>query len=54
MKVWHLEQEWDAFLEGVIGGREQKKGRRSRGSAGHQESRCWKAETMRSSVRQAL
>jgi histidinol dehydrogenase len=25
MKVWHLEQEWDAFLETVIAGREQKK-----------------------------
>ncbi|MGD0233678.1 MAG: hypothetical protein ABSC55_03975 [Syntrophorhabdales bacterium] len=25
MKVWHLEQEWDAFLETVIGGREQKR-----------------------------
>lgn len=25
MKVWHLEQEWDAFLEAVISGREQKK-----------------------------
>ena len=25
MKVWHLEQEWDAFLEAVIGGREQKR-----------------------------
>ncbi len=24
MKVWHLEQEWDAFLEAVIRGREQK------------------------------
>ena len=31
MKVWHLEQEWDAFLEAVISGREQKK-------AGVQES----------------
>jgi histidinol dehydrogenase len=27
MKVWHLEQEWDAFLDGVIGSREKKKGR---------------------------
>jgi histidinol dehydrogenase len=25
MKVWHLEQEWDAFLEAVVSGREQKK-----------------------------
>jgi histidinol dehydrogenase len=25
MKVWHLEQEWDAFLEAAISGREQKK-----------------------------
>jgi histidinol dehydrogenase len=25
MKVWHLEQEWDAFLESVIGSRENKK-----------------------------
>lgn len=25
MKVWHLEQEWDAFLEAVIAGRERKK-----------------------------
>ncbi len=25
MKVWHLEQEWDAFLGAAIGGREQKK-----------------------------
>ena len=25
MKVWHLEQDWDAFLEAVISGREQKK-----------------------------
>jgi histidinol dehydrogenase len=24
MKVWHLEREWDAFLEAVIRGREQK------------------------------
>ena len=31
MKVWHLEQEWDAFLEAVISGREQKR-------AGVQES----------------
>ena len=25
MKVWHLEKEWDAFLDAVISGREQKK-----------------------------
>jgi histidinol dehydrogenase len=25
MKVWHLEQEWDAFLEAAIRGREQKR-----------------------------
>jgi histidinol dehydrogenase len=26
MKVWHLEREWDAFLDSVIGNREKRKG----------------------------
>src|SRR3974377_2152874 len=25
MKVWHLEREWDAFLQAIAGSREQKK-----------------------------